>query len=41
MTENSKIFNVSTLSTMEYGPLAPTLNIKPHLDPLSIIYFED
>ena len=32
MTVNSKIFSISTLNTIEHGPL--TLNIKPHLDPL-------
>ncbi len=31
MTVNSKIFSISTLNTIEHGPL--TLNIKPHLDP--------
>jgi hypothetical protein len=33
MTVNNKIFGVSTLNTIEYGP--STLNIKPHLDPLT------
>ncbi len=33
MTVDSEIFSISTLNTIEYGPL--TLNIKPHLDPLS------
>ena len=32
MTVDSEIFSISTLNTIEYGPL--TLNIKPHLDPL-------
>ncbi len=31
MTVDSEIFSISTLNTIEYGPL--TLNIKPHLDP--------
>ena len=33
MTVDSEIFSISTLNTIEYGPL--TLNIKPHLDPLN------
>ncbi len=32
MTEDSEIFSISTLNTIEHGPL--TLKIKPHLDPL-------
>ena len=32
MTVDSEIFSISTLNTIEHGPL--TLNIKPHLDPL-------
>ncbi len=32
MTVDSEIFSISTLNTIEYGPL--TLNIKTHLDPL-------
>ncbi len=35
MTVNSKIFSISTLNTIEHGPL--TLNIKPHLDPLGFV----
>jgi hypothetical protein len=34
MTVDSEIFSISTLNTIEYGPL--TLNIKPHLDPLRL-----
>ena len=37
MTVDSKIFSISTLNTIEYGPL--TLNIKPHLDPHLTSYF--
>ena len=33
MTVDSEIFSISTLNTIEHGPL--TLNIKPHLDPLN------
>ena len=32
MTVDSEIVSISTLNTIEHGPL--TLNIKPHLDPL-------
>jgi hypothetical protein len=39
MTVNSRIFSVLTLNTIEYGP--PTLNIKPHLDPLTSVNIKD
>ena len=37
MTVDSEIFSISTLNTIEHGPL--TLNIKPHLDPLKTYRF--
>ncbi len=38
MTVNSKIFSISTLNTIEHGPL--TLNIKPHLDPPILMIYQ-